>query len=81
MSQINDWNGKGEGRKSKKDWDRRFAHRLKIQMTNLEEEERKDQIKDTQIKAALMKMMHKKLKDNKLGKRQRNSRINDVERV
>lgn len=66
MSQSDDGNGK-----SKKDWDRRFAHRLKIQMTNLEEEEKQDQIKDTQIKQALMKMMNnKKLKDNKLGERQ-----------
>lgn len=76
MSQSDDGNGK-----SKKDWDRRFAHRLKIQMTNLEEEEKQDQIKDTQIKQALMKMMNKKLKDNKLGETQRNSSRNDVERV
>lgn len=81
MSQSDDGNGKEDGRKLKKDWDNRIAHRLKIQMTNLEDEEKQDLLKDTQIKQALMKMMNKKLKDNKLGERHRNSRRNIVERV
>ncbi|KAL7725232.1 hypothetical protein ACLKA6_017670 [Drosophila palustris] len=44
---------------------------INIQVTNLEEEERKDQQKDQQIKQALLKMMNKKLKETKVASKQR----------